>query len=519
MADTPSPEQLNVVVRQLALADYQDLHEAMLLSYGNIEDDPWKRRQVRRLLQLFPEGQIAVEVNGRVVACALSIIVEYDRYGDTHTYDEITGEETFSTHDANGDVLYGIDVFVHPEYRGMRLARRLYDVRKELCEQYNLRAIMAGGRIPGYQAYAETLTPRQYITKVRMKEVYDPILSFQLSNGFQVRKVLKRYLSGDSESLEYATLLEWPNIYYEPRPKDLYRKKREIRIGVVQWQMRPASDLDAVVNQAEYFIDTVSDYQSDFILFPEFFNAPLLAEFNEETPAKALRRLASMTQPLLARMRELAVHYNVNIIAGSLPLVERKRLYNTAYLCRRDGSLASVKKMHITPSERETYGMVGGSEVRALDTDCGKIGILVCYDVEFPELSRLLREQGASILFVPYMTDLATGYQRLRFCAHARAVENECYVAITGSVGNLPRVENMDIQYSQSAVFSPVDFSFPASGVIAESTPNTEMVLIADVDLNLIKCLSMEGTVRNWKDRRTDVYSLRQLKRRRPASK
>jgi GNAT superfamily N-acetyltransferase len=250
MADTPSPEQLNVVVRQLALADYHDLHEAMLLSYGNIEDDPWKRRQVQRLLQLFPQGQIAVEVNGRVVACALSIIVEYDRFGDAHTYDEITGEETFSTHDTNGDVLYGIDVFVHPEYRGMRLARRLYDVRKELCEQYNLRAIMAGGRIPGYQGYADTLTPRQYITKVRMKEVYDPILSFQLSNGFQVRKVLKRYLSGDSESLEYATLLEWPNIYYEPRPKDLYRKKREIRIGVVQWQMRPASDLDAVVNQA-----------------------------------------------------------------------------------------------------------------------------------------------------------------------------------------------------------------------------------------------------------------------------
>lgn len=518
MADTPH-EELNVIVRQLAIEDYNDLHEAMLLSYGNIDDDPWRRRQVSNLLDLFPQGQIAVEVNGKVVACALSIIVDYDKYGDAHTYDEITGKETFSTHDADGDVLYGIEVFVHPDYRGMRLARRLYDVRKELCEQFNLRAIAAGGRIPGYKQYADSLTPRQYINKVRMKEIYDPILTFQLSNGFQVKKVLKQYLSGDSESLEYATLLEWPNIYYEPREKDVYRKKREVRIGVVQWQMRQSASVDTVMDQAEYFIDTVSDYQSDFILFPEFFNAPLLARFNEDSPAKALRRLADQTSAIVSRMRDFAVHYNVNIIAGSLPLVERKRLYNAAYLCRRDGSVETVKKVHITPNERETYGMVGGNELRCLDTDCGKIGILISYDVEFPEMSRLLREQGAGIIFVPYMTDLATGYQRLRYCAHARAVENECYVAITGSVGNLPRVENMDTQYSQSAVFSPIDFSFPASGIIAESTPNTEMVLIADVDLNLIKYLSLEGTVRNWKDRRTDVYTLKLGQRRSPRRK
>lgn len=240
-------DNLNVIVRQLAIEDYEDLHEAMLLSYGNIDDDPWGRRQVRRLLKIFPEGQIAVVVNGRVVACALSLIVDYDKFGDAHTYDEITGNETFSTHDPDGDVLYGIDVFVHPDYRGMRLARRLYDVRKELCERFNLRAIAAGGRIPGYREYAEMITPRQYINKVRMKEIYDPILSFQLSNGFQVKKVLKKYLSGDSESLEFATLLEWPNIYYEPKPKALYRKKREVRIGVVQWQMRAAKDRKSVV--------------------------------------------------------------------------------------------------------------------------------------------------------------------------------------------------------------------------------------------------------------------------------
>jgi predicted amidohydrolase/ribosomal protein S18 acetylase RimI-like enzyme len=512
MSDS-SRDDLKVIVRKLEITDYEDLHEIMLLTYGNMEAGPWKRSHVAKLARIFPEGQIVVEVNGKAVGCALSLIVDYSKFGDAHTYDEITANATFDTHDPDGDVLYGIEIFVHPDYRGMRLARRMYDVRKDICEKFNLRAIIAGGRIPGYKDHADSLTPRQYIHKVRMKEIYDPILTFQLSNGFQVKKVLKKYLAGDVESLEYATLLEWSNIYFDKKPMELYRKKREIRIGVVQWQMRPAYSLETIIDQAEYFIDTVSDYQSDFILFPEFFNAPLLVQFNEETQAKAMRKLAELTEPILAKFREFAVHYNVNIIAGSMPVVERKRLYNVAYLCRRDGTIESSKKIHITPSERESFGMVGGNELRALDTDCGKIGILICYDVEFPELPRLLREQGAEILFVPYMTDMQTGYQRVRFCAHARAVENECYVAITGCVGNLPRVDNMDIQYSRSAIFSPSDFSFPSTGIMAESTPNTEMVLIADVDMDLIKHLADQGSVNNWKDRRTDLYSLKLKKR------
>jgi predicted amidohydrolase/ribosomal protein S18 acetylase RimI-like enzyme len=505
----PPEKEMKVIVRALAIGDYKDLHDAMLLSYKDVDDDPWARRQVATLLRKFPEGQLAVEVNGKVVGCALSLLVDYNQYGDNHTYNEITGEETFSTHDPDGDVLYGIDVFVHPDYRGMRLARRLYDVRKELCERFNLRGMVVGGRIPGYKKHADALTPREYIHKVRMKELHDPILSFQLSNGFHVRKVLKRYLPGDTESLEYATLLEWVNIYHEDKPHALFRNKREVRIGAVQWQMRAADSVDAIIEQAEYFIDTVSDYESDFILFPEFFNAPLLVAYNEVSQAKAMRRLAELTEPIVARMREFAVTYNINIIAGSMPLIDGKRLYNVAYLCRRDGSVDSVRKIHITPSERECFGMSGGNVIRALDTDCGPIGILICYDIEFPEMSRLLRDEGAEILFVPYMTDLQTGYQRVRFCAHARAFENECYVAITGCVGNLPRVDNMDIQYSKSVIFSPSDFSFPSTGIMAESTPNTEMVLIADVDLDLLKHLADKGSVNNRRDRRPDLYSLK----------
>jgi predicted amidohydrolase len=152
--------------------------------------------------------------------------------------------------------------------------------------------------------------------------------------------------------------------------------------------------------------------------------------------------------------------------------------------------------------------MYGGDKVEVFDTDCGKVGILICYDVEFPELSRILATKGMDILFVPFLTDTQNGYARIRHCAQARAIENECYVAIAGSVGNLPKVHNMDIQFARSAVFTPCDFAFPTNGVKAEATPNTEMILIADLDPSLLSQLHNYGSVRNLKDRRLDLYQV-----------
>ena len=165
-------------------------------------------------------------------------------------------------------------------------------------------------------------------------------------------------------------------------------------------------------------------------------------------------------------------------------------------------------KVHITPAEKSSWGMVGGDRLRTFDTDCGKIGVLICYDVEFPELSRIMADQGMKILFVPFLTDTQNGFHRVKRCAQARAIENECYVAIAGSVGNLPFVHNMDIQFAQSSVFTPCDFAFPTNGIKADATPNTEMVLICDVDLDLLAELHQYGSVTNLKDRRKDLYQL-----------
>ena len=271
--------------------------------------------------------------------------------------------------------------------------------------------------------------------------------------------------------------------------------------------------LDDVFEQVEFFVDAVSDYKSDFVLFPEYFNAPLMARFNDLGEAQSIRGLAQYTEEIRDRFIELAISYNINIITGSMPYIKSDGgLYNVGFLCRRDGSYDMYEKVHVTPDEVKSWGLSGGRMVQTFDTDCARIGVLICYDVEFPELSRIMADQGMQILFVPFLTDTQNGYSRVRVCAQARAIENECFVAIAGSVGNLPRVHNMDIQYAQSGVFTPCDFAFPTDGKRAEATPNTEMILVSDVDLDLLNELHTYGSVRNLRDRRHDLYELK-LKR------
>ncbi len=506
-------QNLSIEIRNLRIEDYRDLKSSMIEAYSDWEDSYWREEEISKLLEIFPEGQIGAFVNGKVAGSALSLIIDYKQFGDQHTYQKITGDSSFSTFDADGDVLYGIDVFIHPEYRNLRLGRRLYDARKELCETLNLKAIMAGGRIPNYNKYADTLSPREYIRKVRQRELHDPTLSFQLANDFHVKKVIKGYLEGDKSSHEFATLLEWNNIYYEPKSALFKGNKPIVRLGLVQWQMRQFVNIESLFEQMEFFVDAVSDYQSNFALFPELFNAPLMAAYNHLSEAEAMRKLAQYTEPLHQKFMEYAVSYNINIITGSMPLVENNKLYNVGFLCRRDGSWERYEKLHITPTESSAWGMQGGDEIKVFDTDSGKIGVLICYDVEFPEVSRMMADKGMKILFVPFLTDTQNGYIRVRNCAMARAIENECYVAIAGSVGNLPKVNNMDIQFAQSAVFTPSDFAFPTNGIKAEATPNTEMTLIVDVDLDLLKELHSFGSVRNLTDRRKDLYELVNLKK------
>lgn len=507
------PEDLHIKIRNLEKRDYPQVKALMDSIYKDI-GGAWPEHTIFKLIDDLPEGQICVIDHDVIIGVALAVQVNYQKFSNPHTYDDLISKKETILNNAKGDALYGLDVLIHADYRGYRLGRRLYEARKDLCRQHNLRAILAGGRIPNYHEHADKMTPGEYFEAVKNKRIYDPILTFQLSNDFQVTRLLKQYLPEDEKSQGYATLLEWRNIFYEPESMVIDTRKTQVRIGAIQWQMREVESVEELLRQVEYFIDALSSYKSDFAVFPEFFNAPLMGlSPDQRNQTEAIRFLASYTEQFKNEMSQMAVSYNINVITGSMPLVEDDVLYNVTYLCRRDGTIEIQRKLHITPHERRDWVIKGGENLRVFDTDAGRVGILICYDVEFPELSRLLAEQDMDILFVPYWTDTKNGYLRVRCCAQARAIENECYVVICGSCGNLPQVENLDVQYSQAAVFSPSDFSYPHDAVMAETTPNTEMIMFSDLDLDKLKLTRSEGSVNNLKDRRQDLYQVSWLKK------
>jgi len=178
----------NVELSLLSLDDYQELKTAMIEAYTNLDvaNAYWEEHQIELLISKFPEGQIVIKVNNQIAGCALSIQINDADFEDAHVYTDITGigKDTFKNHNSYGDTLYGIDVFIKAEFRGLRLGRRLYDYRKELCERLNLKGITFGGRIPNYHKYSDQLSAKEYIEKVKRKEIHDPVLNFQISNDF-----------------------------------------------------------------------------------------------------------------------------------------------------------------------------------------------------------------------------------------------------------------------------------------------------------------------------------------------
>ncbi|MBN2060466.1 MAG: bifunctional GNAT family N-acetyltransferase/carbon-nitrogen hydrolase family protein [Deltaproteobacteria bacterium] len=502
-----NPPGYKLIIRGLAHADYPAIKRIMDRVYVGMGGS-WHEDEYKTLIDQFPEGQICIEDRGVVVAAALAILVNAEDFEGQHTYEDVVEGGKMTGHDPEGNALYGVDIFVDPDYRDLRIGRRLYDARKEICERLNLKGIIFGARVPGYNEHSDSMSPSMYIKKVKTNEIYDPVLSFQLSNDFHIKKVLKDYMPEDTQSHAYGVLMEWNNIFYEKRQKLFGGRKSNPRIGIVQWQMRPFDKLEEFMHQVDFFVDAVAGYKSDLVLFPELLNAPLLKNFNQENPAEAMRSLADYTEEIRTAFVNMAISYNINIVTGSVPQLRDDFLYNVSFLCRRDGTWDAQYKLHITPDEAQYWGLKGGDKIRIFDTDIGKIGILICYDIEFPELARYLADKGVTILLVPYWADTKNAYLRIRRCAQARAIENECYVAISGSVGNLPKVENMDIQYSQSAVFTPSDFAFPHDAIAAEATPNTEMTLMVDLDLDLLKELRKQGSVRNLESRRKDLYDV-----------
>ncbi len=496
----------NLELRLLKESDYDDVVSLQLKCFPGMKT--WTKEQFLSQIAIFAEGQICIHYKNKLVASSSSLILDFNLYSEWHSWHEIADSGFIRNHNPNGNTLYGIEIMVDPEYRGFKLARRLYNARKELAKKYNLMRIVLGGRIPGYSKYAGKMNAREYVDKVVQKILFDPVLTTQISNDFVLKRLIPNYLTGDEESKGYATFLEWANIDYVPDTTRKFIPSIPVRICAVQYAMRMIKGFDDFATQCEYFIDVASEYKCDFIVFPEIFTTQLLSFLPNERPAIAMRKLSEFTPRYLDLFTSLAIKYNINIIGGSHFTIEGDSLYNIAYLFRRNGTIGKQYKLHITQNEKKWWGVKPGNTLEVFDTDKGKISIQICYDIEFPELSRIAVERGAQMIFVPFCTDERYAYLRVRYCAQARCIENHVFVTIAGNVGNLPSVENLDIHYAQSALFTPSDIPFSRDAIQAEATPNIETVIIDDLDLELLKRHRQTGSVLNWNDRRPDLYQI-----------
>jgi GNAT superfamily N-acetyltransferase len=203
-----------VLVRATKPGDVDALLKLQELVYPTIA--PWRRDQLARQLSVFPEGQLVAELDDRIVGCASSLVIVWDEWADEHTWREITAAGTFSTHNTEGKTLYGAEVFVDPTLRGQRIGHHLYEGRRQICRRLNLKRIIACGRLPGYGAVAHTMPVELYVKKVLWGDLADPVLSFQLREGFRFCGIMSDYLPDDSESCGQASLIAWANPHYDP---------------------------------------------------------------------------------------------------------------------------------------------------------------------------------------------------------------------------------------------------------------------------------------------------------------
>ncbi len=474
------------------------------------ENIVWNRGQLLQHIRTFPEGQLVVVDGDRVIGAAASLIVDLglDPYRP-HTFAGITDGGYFHNHDPQGDTLYCADVYVAPDARGQGVAHALYEQRRKVCRSLNLRRMLAGGRLFDFSAQGGSMSPEEYVRAVEEGRLRDSVLGVHLREGFVVREVFRNYLR-DPRSKNCATLLEWLNPSYHPTSEE---RDRKVRVACVQYQVRGITDFEDFESQVEYFVAAAAGYRSDFVVFPEFFTMQLLSRegWRKLPSGEAILRLSELEGPFVELCSRLAREYGLHLVAGSHPIRRQGKLYNACFLFFPDGHHVLQPKLHVTPSEKRDWGISGGNELRVHATAKAKVGILVCYDSEFPEAARYLADQGAEILFVPYCTDNRAAYSRVRYCCQARAIENQIYVATAGIIGNLPSVAAMDINYGRAAVYSPSDFEFARDGIQAEADSNVEMLLITDVDLHDLYRSRTAGSVTPRLDRRRDLFEFRAM--------
>ncbi|MGQ4666406.1 carbon-nitrogen hydrolase family protein [Metabacillus halosaccharovorans] len=279
-----------------------------------------------------------------------------------------------------------------------------------------------------------------------------------------------------------------------------------IRVSAVQYHLHTIKSFEEFASQVEHYIKTAEEFGSDFILFPEFFTTQLLSIGDENGKALPIERLPNFTDRYRELFVEHAIRTGMHIIAGTHVIEKEGKLYNVAHMFYPDGRIAEQAKLHITPTEVDEWNMSAGDSLQVFVTDKGTVAMLTCYDIEFPEIVRMAKAKGADVIFCPSCTDDRHGFHRVRYTSHARAIENQVYVVTTGTVGSLQTVDFMRGNFGQAAVITPNDVPFPPKGIMVQGEINQDMIVTADLNLELLYKVRQSGSVTTWRDRRTDLY-------------
>jgi predicted amidohydrolase len=276
-----------------------------------------------------------------------------------------------------------------------------------------------------------------------------------------------------------------------------------IRVASLQYYVRPVTTFDQFRDQVEALVDTAADYRCQLLVFPEYFTVQLLTLGDVKRPIdRQIRDLAGQESRVIELMSRLAKRSGMYIVAGTMPAMAsgEDNVYNQCGVFAPSGEHGIQRKLHMTRFESEEWLVSPGTRLRVFETDLGTIAVTVCYDVEFPELARAAARRGAFLLVVPSCTDERQGYLRVRYCAQARAIENQMYVVQASTVGSLPMVPAVSLNYGQAAIMTPSDFAFSRDGILAEGIPNQESMVIGELNLVTIRESRERGTVLPLRD-------------------
>ncbi|HVS01158.1 MAG TPA: carbon-nitrogen hydrolase family protein, partial [Thermoanaerobaculia bacterium] len=284
-----------------------------------------------------------------------------------------------------------------------------------------------------------------------------------------------------------------------------------LRVAALQYHIRPIPSFDHFRDQVSGLVETVADYKCQLVVFPEYFTVQLLTTLGDvKRPVPELiRELAALEPRYLELMSDLARRHRVYIVGGTLPVLEGGAVYNRCFVFGRSGDHGVQGKLHMTRFETEEWLVSASGGLRIFETDFGRLAVAICYDIEFPEMARAAAREGVNILAVPSCTDDRQGFLRVRYCAHARAIENQLYVIHSPTVGSLPMLPAVSLNYGSAAIITPSDFPFARDGILAEGSPNLEMMVIGELNLRTIEESRNSGTVLPLEDSRRTAELVR----------